>query len=255
MKLKSILFVLPFFVGFEALAGNNQSVYKTDVTIDGQNKEWKTPLPIYNENTGIHLEVGNDERNIYFILNVSDTTSLRQIQENGLEVWINRDGKKKNTTGITYPMAPDKAKAGSKTKVQTGKTADGFSMNINELMLTGFLLENGRQPVKGCPVKVAIKKDSSNCIVYEVAIPFNSFYKEKLEKEDLKNKFYIGFVIKGVTVDMDAAPRIMMTKMAMNGGGFDGPRMGGGMAGMMSMFGDVDKIFWQKIQFSLNKNN
>ena len=254
MKLKSLFFVLPFFLGFEALAGNNLSVYKTDVTIDGQNKEWKSPLPIYNKNTGINFEVANDERNIYMIVRVADTTSQRQIMQNGLEVWINKDGKKKNTTGITYPMAPDKPKAGSRTRIQTGKTADGFSMNINELTLTGFLLENGRQPVKGCPVKVAIRKDSSDCIVYELAIPFNTFYKETLEKTDLKSKFYIGFVVKGVTVDMEDAPRIMMTKMAMGGGGFggDGPRMGGGgMAGMMSMMGDMDKICWQKIQFTL----
>jgi hypothetical protein len=42
--------------------------------------------------------------------------------------------------------------------------------------------------------------------------------------------------------------------MAMGGGfpGGDGPRMGGmGMAGMMSMLGDMDKLCWQKIQLVL----
>lgn len=248
MKIKLLLLALPLFIGFEALAANNLSVYKTDVTVDGQNKEWKSPLPRYNKNTGINFEVANDDRNIYMIVRVADTTSQRQILQNGLEVWINKEGKKKNTTGITYPMAPDKPKANSR---RVGTTLDGFSMNINELMLTGFLLENGRQPVKDCPVKVAIRKDSSDCIVYELAIPFNTFYKEKLEKEDLKSKFYIGFVVKGVTVDMENAPRVVMRNISMGGGGFDGGRMGGGMAGMMSMFGDMDKICWQKIQFTL----
>lgn len=252
MKFRSIFFLLTLTTLFQAKAGNNLSTYKTDVTVDGINTEWKKPLPRYNENTGINFDVANDERNIYLIVRVADTTSQRQILQNGLEVWINKDGKKKNTTGITYPMAPDKPKAGSKTRVLTGKTAEGFSMNINELTLKGFLLENGRQPVNGCPVKVAIHKDSSDCIVYELAIPFNTFYKERLEKEDLKNKFYIGFVVKGVTVDMEDAPRVVMTRMAMGGGGFDGPRMGGmGMAGVMSMMGDMDKLCWQKIQFTL----
>lgn len=252
MKIRSLVLLLPFLMGFQAMAGNNQSAYKTDVTVDGQNKEWKSPLPRYNKNTGISYDIANDERNIYMIVRVTDTTSIRQVLQNGLEVWINKDGKKKNTTGITYPMAPDKPKAGSKTRIQTGKTADGFSMNINELTLTGFLLENGRQPVKDCPVKVAIRKDSSDCLVYELAIPFNTFYKEYLEKADLKDKCYIGFVVKGVTVDMEDAPRIVMSRMAMSGGGFDGPRMGGmGMAGVMSMMGDMDKLCWQKIQFSL----
>ncbi len=251
MKLKSLVLLLPLFLGMGARAANNQSVYKTDVTVDGLNKEWKSPLPRLNKITGINFDIANDERNIYMIIRVADTTSQRQILQNGLEVWINKDGKKKNTTGITYPMAPDKPKANSRTRVQIGQTADGFSRNINELTLTGFLLENGRQAVKDCPVKVAIKKDSSDCIVYELAIPFNTFYKEALEKEDLKDKFYIGFVVKGVTVDMENAPRVVMRNVAMGGGGFDGGRMGGGMASMMSMFGDMDKICWQKIQFTL----
>jgi hypothetical protein len=252
MKLRLTLILLALTSYASARAGNGQSSYKSDVVVDGVNSEWKSPLPRYNQNTGINFDVANDERNIYLIVRVADTTSCRQILQNGLEVWINKEGKKKNTTGIVYPMAPDKPKAGSKTRIQTGITADGFSMNINELTLKGFLLENGRQPVKGCPVKVAVKKDSSNCIVYEAAIPFNTFYKEMLEKEDLKSKFYIGFVVKGVTVDMEDAPRMVMTRMAMGGGGFDGPRMGGmGMAGVMSMMGDMDKICWQKIQFTL----
>lgn len=235
-----------------AFAGNNQSTYKSDVVVDGRNTEWKSPLPRLNKNTGLNYDFANDERNLYVIVRVADTTSQRQILQNGFEVWINKEGKKKNTTGIIYPMAPDKPKAGSNARLAATKTADGFSLNINELTLKGFLLENGRQPVKGCPVKVAIKKDSSDCIVYEMAIPFNTFYKETLEKEDLKSPFYIGFVVKGVTVDMEDAPRIVMTRVAMGGGGFDGPRMGGmGMGGMMSMLGDMDKLCWQKVQLTL----
>jgi len=248
MNLKSLVLLLPLFIGMGSHAANNQSVYKTDVNVDGRNTEWKMPLSKYNKITGINYEVANDERNIYMILRVTDTTSIRQIRQNGLEVWINKDGKKDNTTGITYPMAPDKPK---NERLVSILNADGFTWNINELKLTGFLLENGRQPVKNCLVKVAIKKDSSDCLVYELAIPFNTFYKERLEKEDLKSKFYIGFVVKGVTVDMNDAPRIMMRGMAMGGGGFDGGRMGGGMGNIMSMLGDMDKLCWQKIQFSL----
>lgn len=249
MKLRSLVLLLPFFLGFQALAGNNNSLYKTDVTVDGRNTEWKSPLPRYNKTTGINYDVANDERNIYMIVRVTDTTSIRQIRQNGLEVWINKEGKKKNTTGITYPMAPDKPK---NNRLVSIVNADGFSWNINELKLTGFLLENGRQPVKGCPVKVAIKKDSSDCLVYELAIPFNTFYKEMLEKEDLRDQYYIGFVVKGVTIDeTTGVPMVVMRGMGGDyHGGMDGGRMGN-MASMMAMMGDMDKICWQKIQFSL----
>lgn len=249
MKVRSLVLLLLFFLGFEAQAVNNQSMYKTDVTVDGQNKEWKSPLSKYNKNIGINFDVANDERNIYMIVRVTDTASIRQVRQNGFEVWINKDGEKKNTTGITYPMTPDKPKD---KRLVSILNADGFTYNINELNLTGFLLENGRQPVKGCPIKVAIKKDSSDCIVYELAIPFNTFFKENLEKEDLKTKFYIGFVVKGVTID-EATGRSMMVMRGMGGdfrGGMEGGRMGN-MASMMAMMGDIDKVCWQKIQFSL----
>jgi len=249
MKLRFFVLLLPLILGFEAFAANDQSIYKTDVNVDGRNTEWKSPLPRYNKTTGINFDVANDEQNIYMIVRVTDTTSMRQIRQNGLEVWINKDGKKKNTTGITYPMAPDKPK---NNRLVSILNADGFSWNINELKLTGFLLENGRQPVKGCPIKVAIKKDSSDCLVYELSIPFNTFFKEKLEKEDLKNKFYIGLVVKGVTIDENSnVPGMMMRGMGGDyHGGMEGGRMGN-MANMLAMMGDMDKICWQKIQFSL----
>ncbi len=251
MNLRSFVLLLPFFLGFEAMAGNNNSMYKTDVTVDGLNTEWKSPLSNYNKITGINYDVANDERNIYIIVRVTDTTSIRQVRQYGLEVWINKDGKKNNTTGINYPMAPDKPK---NNRLVSILNADGFTWNINELKLTGFLLENGRQPVKGCPVKVAIKKDSSNYLVYELAIPFNTFYKEKLEKENLRDKFCIGFVVKGVTIDETTAmPMAVMRGMGGGGdyhGGMDGARMGN-ISRIMSMFGDMDKICWQKVQFSL----
>jgi len=250
MKLKSIVFLGALAFGLTAYGANNKSAYKSDVTVDGQNKEWASPLPRGNKNVGIKYDISNDEQNLYIIVQVMDTASIRQVMENGLDVWINKDGKKKNTAGITYPMAPDKAKLGARPGMQNMKTADGFSMNIYELTLTGFYLENGRQPIQNCPIKVGIRKDSINGIVYELAVPFNTFYKEKLEPEDLKSKLYVGFVVKGVNVDMEDAPRIMMSRMAMGGGGMDRNRMGG-MAGMMSLLGDMDKICWQKIQLSL----
>lgn len=254
MKARFLLLMVTLASVFQVVAAGNQSTYKTQVNVDGVNSEWKSPLPRFNQSTGLSYDIANDERNIYMIIRVADTTSQRQILQNGLEVWINQDGKKKNTTGITYPMAADKAKTGSKVNLQPGYRPDGFPKNINELTLTGFLLENGRQPVKGCPVKVAIRKDSSDCIVYELAIPFNTFYKEQLEKEDLKNKFYIGFVVKGVPVtNEDDMRRMVMSRVAMGGGfpggGPDGPR---GMDRMMSAMSDlVDKICWQKIMFTL----
>ena len=78
--------------------------YKNDVAIDGNNKEWPSPLPKYNKTTGINYALANDERNLYFIIRIADEATQRHIMRNGLEIWINKEGKKKKTTGVTFPL-------------------------------------------------------------------------------------------------------------------------------------------------------
>jgi hypothetical protein len=134
-----------------------------------------------------------------------------------------------------------------------------MAMMNNELILLGFLLENGKQPTRGCPVRVAISRDESNSLVYELAVPFNTFYKERLDPGDAGHTFCFGFVIKGPEASnsdsFQGGPSGMGGPGGFGGfGGMGGPGGPGGFGGPGSMSTTTtasDKIFWIKTQVNV----
>lgn len=278
---RKILSFLFFSITTICLAGTDVLHYKNFIEIDGKNKEWASPLPNYDKKTGINYSVANDVGNLYFILRITDAPTMQQVIQNGLEIWINKDGKKKKTTGVTFPL-PLKAVAGqsgTKPALQKGmKQGMNPGMNRkgplpnNELILTGFLIDNGQQPVSGCRVRAAASIDDSGCLIYELAVPFNTFYKEKLDQDDSVTKFYIGFIIKNAdsSTDEGMSGRMMGGQGEMMGGsggtmGGPGGTMGGpggmtggpggmgqmggpeGMGGMNQVSGNSERKFWFKV--------
>lgn len=248
--------------------------YKSDVVIDGVNKEWTPLLPRYDKSTGINYDIANDEKHLFFIIRIADEAAQQRIMQNGLEIWINKQGKKKKVTGITFPLPmtkdskmgknrpPEKIKSLSSTE-----RSPEMPLRSSELTLTGFLIDNGKQPAKGCPIQVALSKDPSDCLIYELAVPFNSFYKESLDRDDTNVPFCIGIAVKGTESSAGSNEAGKMGDsggmggpgggmggpgggMGGPGGGMGGP--GGGMEGMGSSGGmktssnSSDKIFWIK---------
>jgi hypothetical protein len=239
--MRSHLFTLLFtFVCSSAVyAATEVLPYKTDVMIDGCNKEWNERLPKFDKKTGINYSVANNEKNLYFIIRIADEATQKQIMQNGMEVWINSLGKKKKVTGVTFPVPTKKnskseknkqsEQNGQDNKKQTSLKMDQeISLPTNELSLTGFLIDNGKQSTSGCPVQAVLLKDQSGCIIYELGIPFNTFYKERLDKSDANVKFSFGFIIKGNDTSDENSE---MGEMGGPGGGMGGPGGGMGMGG------------------------
>jgi hypothetical protein len=254
--------------------------FKTDVVVDGVNNEWKTPLPKYDKTTCINYEVANDQKNLYFILRITDEATKKQIIQNGLEIWINKDGKKDTLTGVTYPVIARKkaqttgmpfqqeqnaAPTGSASteKTTTNKAQDTAKVVFTptkDLKLTRFLVNNGIQPIKGCPVQILAAEDNSGSLIYELAIPFNTFYKESLDESDAKVKFAFGFIVKGSATENDIMGAMMGSMM----GGMGGPGGGGpsrsDMQAMRSVMGlntsattTFDKKLWFKTYLAVQK--
>ncbi|MDD4921510.1 MAG: hypothetical protein PHS30_03420 [Bacteroidales bacterium] len=223
MRSQFLTFLLIILCSGKISAAKEVLPYKNDVSIDGINKEWPAHLPKYSSMTDINYAVANDAKNLYLILRIADEVKQKQIAQNGLEIWINKDGKKKKLTGITFPLPIRKGPV-------TGK-------ETAELILTGFLIDNGKQPVKDCPVKVALTKDQ-NVMTYELSVPFNTFYKEQLDQDDIDVDFCIGFFIKGTPLsDNDLIGRAMGGDPGMRGQGMGGP-------GMVFNAENMDRYTW-----------
>lgn len=237
--------------------------HKTDVVVDGQYTEWTSPLPLTNKRTGLNFEMANDDRHLYFFLRVTDKAVQRQIVANGFELWVNADGKKKKTTGISYPLPLEDEPAPTTTQTPAGTTrpastrggnrggsgrnpwdmfggqnddADRFVIS-RDLILQGFLIENGQQPAKGCAVKTAITLDYDGSMLYEVAIPFNTFLKERLDSDDAKRTFAICFLVKKPSSDSQTGQMMRMGRSM----GYMGPM--GPMGVSME-----ERRFWFKVR-------
>ena len=247
MSSRFYIFLLPFIFSGAVYAGVEVLPYKSDVVIDGVNNEWNAHLPKFDKRTSINYSIANDERNLFIIMRITNEAVQKLVIQNGLEVWINKQGKNKKVTGITFPLPMKKEMKKANAMLSGQKLPDrgqqpmmemGMPLPNNELTLKGFLIDNGTQPTKNCPVKVSLARDQSNCLIYELAIPFNTFYKEKLDMSDVKVKFSIGIVVKGeeTTKEKEIGGMNSMGGMGGPGGGMGGGP-GGGMGGPGSMDG------------------
>jgi len=117
-----------------------------------------------------------------------------------------------------------------------------------DMILQGFLIANGKQPARGNEIKTGIMLDADGFMLYELAIPFNTFYKEQLDADDANMKIAIGFVIKKAVTDPNTKAMMSSMRGMMGGMGGDMGGMGGGMSSAMMMGGmnsmNQEKKFW-----------
>jgi hypothetical protein len=75
-----------------------------EITIDGKNPEWAGAEAYYSEEQGIKIGFFNDERYLYVYLASWHRQDEMQILRNGLTVWFDPAGGKKQAFGIRYPL-------------------------------------------------------------------------------------------------------------------------------------------------------
>ena len=74
---------------------------KADIT----SNEWDKPLRYYDTDSRLQYNVTNDSVNLYVCIRATDQQSQLKIIRSGMQLWIDTIGKKKNQTGIFYPLA------------------------------------------------------------------------------------------------------------------------------------------------------
>src|ERR1700733_7704901 len=89
------------------------------ITIDGNNKDWPSPYPEYDDKAQLGYAVSNDKNNLYITVETGDPATQLKIMRNGLTVWIDKTGEKNEQTAINFPIpkktdGEDKPKSGKK---------------------------------------------------------------------------------------------------------------------------------------------
>ena len=211
---------------------------KTHVTVDGTASEWRIPLRFYDPDTKLNYAVTNDDEKIYLCARIVDELSQAKVVRNGINIWFDTLAKKNKTIGILFPV-PDKNADDFQSTGAQGSKAGGYSLDAikkkflqtaNQMQLTGF--KSGIPDFLAASdnefgIKVSINWDVNNIMIYEAAIPFKTFYKDKLTAKDSTKSFDLSMTIPGFP-----APEKTDDGSSNAGAGVPGGGAGGGMGGM-----------------------
>lgn len=207
------------------------------VTVDGKATEWKIPLDYFDDKTKLNFSITNDKTNLYFCIRATEDETQKGIIHSGLQIWIDTAGGKKEEVGIQFPILERNAEA---SESSSHKHLQSFSSDPSDeaaaahnlkahymgtskqMKLTGFTnATNGFAEVPNMyGINACLNWDTNNIMIYEVCVPFNTFYKASLSPSDSAKVLGVSFTVTVASKN--------------NGGGHGGGDMGGpgGMGGM-----------------------
>ncbi|MDP4282500.1 MAG: hypothetical protein Q8867_10185, partial [Bacteroidota bacterium] len=74
------------------------SFYSTGIKVDGNPAEWPSKILFCNFDAKVYYGAANDSNHLYFCVEILNSAEQMKIMRNGLEIWINPEGKKKKTS-------------------------------------------------------------------------------------------------------------------------------------------------------------
>jgi hypothetical protein len=158
------------------------------IVIDARAPEWAGREAYYDEEQGLKVGFFNDARYLYVYLATWHRQDEAQILMNGLTVWIDETGGKKEVFGINYPMQRSMGEPGEMPRGSPSEPTEERSSHVdNQQMLKRLLSEaqgelqvvglNG-EPLYFLPAGdstqegIAAMVDISNrTLIYELRIP------------------------------------------------------------------------------------
>lgn len=117
MKTKMIsCFLLFCFVAIGPIFPQQKAVESKRIgqpaQIDGQDEEWSKDALFFEKSAKVQCAFQNDQENLYVLLIFEDPKSLSSIEQTGITLSFNAEGKKKKATGIHFfkkMLSPEEA--------------------------------------------------------------------------------------------------------------------------------------------------
>ncbi|MBS1523733.1 MAG: hypothetical protein JST50_22205 [Bacteroidetes bacterium] len=235
------LFISTTSFGQDKAAANKLQPPPSNITIDGDLKEWGDSLRYYNQEKQLNYALANDQENLYIAIRINDRSEQIRVLRAGLTLSIDTRGKKKETFTMTFPVGNQSAQGmadnamdlqGGNNDVKQEDREDLMNAKLTklrEIKVTGFKdIESETMTTSNTyGFKVAIDYDEDGNLVYEAAIPLKFFHADDLSK----NEWAFNFKINGITrpgQDKDNGDHDGMTRGNGGAGGFAG---GGGRGG------------------------
>jgi len=214
---------------------------ETPIAIDGQNLDWPNPYPSYDDKSKISYATSNDGENLYISMQTGDEATAMKILRAGMTLYIDPSGGRNQSVSVQYPMPGNSTDVGNwRPKSESNQFSKGRSEHMQKLIessrdiaFQGFKGNcNGATAVmqqNDCGIVARMDMDEYQSLIWEIKIPFKSFYKDKLSSEDAGRSV-------GICFSINAIPKPAENKddnpNGANHGGMQGMQgMGGGMRG------------------------
>jgi hypothetical protein len=178
----------------------------TPIAADGKSNDWPASYPFQNNKALISYDITNDLNNVYITVKTGDQATELKLLRKGLVIWIDKTATKTQTTSVCFPSDNENNRPGQTTiqgKQQFAQRIDEALANVNEFFLQGFKGCRGKFTLAqgdSCGIKVGVGLDEYDQLVWEVTIPFKSFYpKDQIDRRDMGRPLDICFDIEGMT--------------------------------------------------------
>ena len=180
-----IFFLLP---AISLLANSNyshlkfSSTFQRDTTIishllDGNTAEWPPEKFVIDKSTKMEFAIDNDNQTLFLAINIPDRSIQKKLMQEGMNLYIDTKGKKKENKGIEFPVKMENISNTENMKLFGFSNAEPFIQNIK---------------TEGT-ANIAIAWDSSSVLHIEYNIPMKIF-EENLSELNNK-KISIGWKI------------------------------------------------------------
>jgi hypothetical protein len=211
--------------------------FNTNITVDGNAREWPDSLFTRDVDSKIVYAVVNDSSNLYVCIMLYDDKQQMKFFREGMEVWFDPGGKKSKAACVHYPLNTTLNPAGRSGMRSSDPSAMksiklAFILQAKDLELSGFkegidgMYDNNSNRTGA---KTKIRLDSTNVLVYESKIPLSLFKTDLLKSNPLS----MGIIIHGIgySTEKGTVKTSDRNQGGMNGqgGGHEGP---GGQQGM-----------------------
>lgn len=211
------------------------------IVIDGNDNDWKKPLNLYDEKSGITYAISNDKSTLYFDFAVGDPMKMRKMMSAGWFIELTSKEKgNKFKAAIIFPEVKLPGAHSRRSAEEIGERGqDNPAIRSYELMLGKVALKGFRSAQtettlrKKEGIDIAVGENNEKQMVCEIAIPLTELFP--------KNEIHLNELM---TLNVLINGLVRPTEGGGAGGGFEreaggfsrgGARMGGsrGVGGRM----------------------
>lgn len=198
------------------------------IVIDGNDGEWKKPLNLYDDKSGLLYAISNDQSTLYLDFTVSDPMKMRKMMSAGWSLELSsKEKNKKFRASLIFPQVKMEGLRNRRNPGQMESVSDrnpaikSYELQLSSVAVKGFRSNQSEVSLHSkTGIDIAVGENMDKQLVYEIAIPLTELFAE--------NVLHLNELIT-LNVNVNAFSR------PSEGGSYGGGRPGGGgMRGGMS---------------------